>query len=74
MTTKDGTQGIKAWYWVKKGCQGAEERVLNDPYVFFDARPKGNNVLIEFFEGQMDEVFDTIVFTFQFVKPGEYGD
>ncbi|PIS09116.1 hypothetical protein COT75_03150, partial [Candidatus Beckwithbacteria bacterium CG10_big_fil_rev_8_21_14_0_10_34_10] len=27
--TKSGLKGYKVWYWVKAGCQGAEERSLN---------------------------------------------
>jgi len=71
--SQSGEQGIKAWYFVKQGCQGAKERGLNDPSVFFDDRAR-NNILVEFFEGQMDEYFDEIVSTFSFVEALEYGD
>jgi len=74
VTTISGQKGIKVWYWIKAGCEGAEERMLNDPYVFFDAREHDSEVLIEFFQAQMDEEFDDIVSTFEFIEPLNYGD
>ena len=73
VTSQSGAKGLKVWYWVKEGCQGARERGLNDPYVFFDLRPK-QNALVEFFEAQMDEYFDVIVSTFSILAPVQYGD
>lgn len=73
VTAKNGAKGIEAWYWVKEGCEGAEARKLNDPYVFFDARPT-NDVIIELYEGQIDDVFPEIVSTFTFIEPRNYGD
>jgi hypothetical protein len=71
--TESGIQGIKVWYLLAEGCQGAGANEVNDPYVFFDARPR-NNVLITFFENQMHEEFDGIVSTFNFEEPQDYGD
>ncbi|MFA4880996.1 MAG: hypothetical protein WC650_05245 [Candidatus Doudnabacteria bacterium] len=73
VTAKSGAKGIEAWYWIKEGCEGAEARKLNDPYVFFDARPT-NDVIIELYEGQIDDVFPEIVSTFTFIEPRSYGD
>jgi len=73
VTTQSGIKGIKAWYWVQKGCQGAPERKLNDAYVFFDDRQRTGAIIL-FFEGQLHDYFDTIVSTFEFIKPVEYGD
>lgn len=73
VTTKSGVKGIKVWYYVMKGCAGATERGLNDPYVYFDVRPD-KNAVIEFYEGQVDDVFDDIVSTFTFVTAQTYGD
>jgi hypothetical protein len=73
ITSISGVKGIKAWYRLTAGCEGAGEKELNDPYVYFDARPN-YHTLIEFYEGQLDDVFDSIVSTFTFEKPGYYGD
>jgi len=73
VTTTSGLTGYKAWYHLVPGCQGAGENQVNDPFAFFDARPQSQTI-IKLFENKMDEHFDTIVSTFQFTAPIEYGD
>jgi len=73
VVTLAGEKGYKVWYWVKKGCQGAEEKYINQPSVFFDARPR-NNVLIEFYQGRGGEEFDKMVNSFRFIETIDYGD
>lgn len=74
VTTASGVKGMKAQYYVKEGCQGATERHLDVPYVFFDARPR-NNAIIYLYAAQIDtKTFDAMTSTFEFTPAIEYSD
>lgn len=63
--TKNGTRGLKAWYWIPEGCAGARTRFLNNPSIFFDARPK-KTFFIEFYDDKNDDgSLDKIASTFK---------
>lgn len=74
VTTASGVKGIRAEYYVKQGCEGAAERHLDMPYVFFDARPR-NNAVIYMYAAQIDtKTFDAMTSTFEFTPAIEYSD
>jgi len=79
VSTDDGITGIKVWYWIKAGCQGAEERIESAPYIFFKNPDESRNIIFylfagDFVNGRDTEIFNKAVQTFKFIPPNNYSD
>lgn len=74
ITTTSGVKGLLVRYWIKKNCEGAESRYLNNPEVFFDDRPK-NDAIINFSSDDPQRVYFDIMYpTFEFTPVINYSD
>ncbi len=79
VSTDDGLTGIKVWYWIREGCQGATVRIESAPYVFFKNPDESRNVIFylsagDFVDGRDVEIFNKAVQTFKFITPNNYSD
>jgi hypothetical protein len=66
ITTNSEEKGKKAWYWLKKDCQGSTERIRTSPhFIFYNP---ATTTIVEISTVGMDDSADQIVSTFSFTK------